>query len=111
MGHVVRLETTSLDAESTPRRPYNGALTGRPSEKKDASTNFLPTLFEIMTEIFMGERRMREFFDTFSTKRPRIDAAAAGGAHRRRLPERDNATRKFRRFFQTDKSHRMATFF
>lgn len=33
MGHVVRLETTSLDGESTPRRPYNTALTASPSEK------------------------------------------------------------------------------
>lgn len=34
MGHVVRLETTSLDAKSTPRRPYNAALLERPGEKR-----------------------------------------------------------------------------
>lgn len=57
MGHVVRLGTTSLDAESTPRRPYNGALTGRPTGKRVAITYSLYRHSEITTSMFTARSR------------------------------------------------------
>lgn len=52
MGHVVRLGTTSLDAESASRRPHNAALTGRPTDKRSAISNSGPTLVKYDVNIY-----------------------------------------------------------
>lgn len=47
MGHVVRLETTSLHVESTTRRPYNAALTGDTPEPGEKSLSPRPIDIDI----------------------------------------------------------------